>query len=223
MTPGVAVEGQADQWGPYSACPSGHKAVGLARLDLMSTHHEAEVNDFHCDIHGCHAWCHKSDCWVTARCAQAPGLEVTSGPLIRASPDQWSEFSNCPSGYFASGLARVNLIGDDIDDDVNDFECNEHGCRVWCESSECEFKPRCVKAPGLSVVLGPTVTGEANHWSPVSVCPEGSVALSLSKVKIHGGGAEAQVNDLRCTNEGCDVWCRNQGCSVRSTCAKYGA
>mmetsp|Transcript_38238 Transcript_38238/g.93625 ORF Transcript_38238/g.93625 Transcript_38238/m.93625 type:complete len:869 (+) Transcript_38238:96-2702(+) len=221
VTPGTVIKSPANQAGPSSTCPSGHKVVGLARLDMISGEHNANVNDFACDDYGCHAWCHNTECWVVARCARAPGLEATSGPLIHAPGNQWSEFSNCPSGYVAAGLGRVDIIGGENDDNVNDFDCNEKGCRVWCESTDCRVQPRCVKGPGFSVMMGATVEGNENTWSPVSECPTGSTSLSLSRIDIKGGGSAAQVNDLHCTNQGCRAWCHNTKCSVRSTCAKY--
>jgi len=45
----TVIKSPPNQWGPSSTCPSGHKVVGLARLDMISGEHNANVNDFACD------------------------------------------------------------------------------------------------------------------------------------------------------------------------------
>lgn len=60
-------------WGPYSTCPEGHAAVGIARLDLTRQHHwywHQNIRRYECTDSGCRAWCDGSACNVWAKCCQ---------------------------------------------------------------------------------------------------------------------------------------------------------
>ena len=86
---------------------------------------------------------------------QAPGsgapespkwkLSCTGGKTVQGGVDRWSPWSQCPNGYVVTGLQRVDLLGDHQKPSthVNDFLCDDRGCRAWCIGAECTVEARC--------------------------------------------------------------------------------
>ncbi|MBC7659793.1 MAG: hypothetical protein H7249_08800 [Chitinophagaceae bacterium] len=71
-TEGKSVQGPQNKWSPWSACPEGSAATGLARVDIQGNHEVPtnHVNDFQCSDKGCRAWCIGNPCEVIARCCR---------------------------------------------------------------------------------------------------------------------------------------------------------
>lgn len=69
---GKSVQGPLNKWSPWSVCPEGMTATGLARVDLQGGHElpTNHVNDFQCGDKGCRAWCIGNPCEVIARCCK---------------------------------------------------------------------------------------------------------------------------------------------------------
>lgn len=69
---GKSVQGGKNKWSPWSACPEGSSATGLARVDIQGDHDVVtnHVNDFQCGPQGCRAWCIGNTCEVIARCCE---------------------------------------------------------------------------------------------------------------------------------------------------------
>ena len=69
---GKSVQGPKNKWSPWSACPEGMSATGLARVDIQGDHEVVSnhVNDFQCGPQGCRAWCIGNPCEVIARCCK---------------------------------------------------------------------------------------------------------------------------------------------------------
>jgi hypothetical protein len=69
---GKSVQGPKNKWSPWSVCPEGMQATGLARVDIQGDHEVVtnHVNDFQCGPQGCRAWCIGNPCEVIARCCK---------------------------------------------------------------------------------------------------------------------------------------------------------
>lgn len=69
---GKSVQGPKNKWSPWSPCPEGMVATGLARVDIQGDHEVVSnhVNDFQCGAQGCRAWCIGNPCEVIARCCK---------------------------------------------------------------------------------------------------------------------------------------------------------
>jgi len=150
-TDGASITGSANAWSDYSECPSGHAAVGFARLDLRDNVGQANqnVNDIQCTSTGCRAWCWGSQCTVQSRCAAS--VFVTQGTDVVGAADSWSAWSRCPAEHTAVGLARLDLR-DDVgqgSQNSNDIQCNQHGCRAWCWGSTCSVTAQCLAVTGF--------------------------------------------------------------------------
>merc|ERR1711934_869340 len=135
---------KAKQWTPIAKCPSGYKAIGLARLDIVGGNNDQNnINDFECNDQGCKAWCWTSgSCSVQPRCVE--GVRVVTGTYVTGNPNGWGPHSKCPSGTTAAGIARLDLKTGSNNVHVNDFQCNDNGCRVFCYGSKCQISARCI-------------------------------------------------------------------------------
>lgn len=74
-------------------------------------------------------------------------LTCTDGKAVQGTVDKWSPWSTCPTGYQATGLQRIDILGDHNTaiNHVNDFVCGEQGCRAWCIGNACTVQARCCK------------------------------------------------------------------------------
>ncbi|HET9241555.1 MAG TPA: hypothetical protein VFO10_30090 [Oligoflexus sp.] len=74
-------------------------------------------------------------------------LECTSGVKVTGQVDRWSPLSTCPSGYEVTGLSRIDLQGDHNRPNlhVNDFICDDRGCKAWCIGDGCTVEARCCR------------------------------------------------------------------------------
>ena len=72
-------------------------------------------------------------------------LQCQAGESVQGATDRWSPYSKCPAGYQATGLQRVDILGDHKNpiNHVNDFQCNEQGCKAWCIGGGCTVQARC--------------------------------------------------------------------------------
>ena len=189
--------------------------IGLARIDLLDDNSFAsqELNDYRCDDNGCQAWCWNTRCTVQSRCfrmiaTEQPisptGLVVLNAQANIAPANSWSDYAACPDGFQATGLARVDLLDETGQDnqDVNDFLCDESGCKTWCWNTRCSIISRCASAPGLEVINSGSITMQPNAWSDYVPCPNGYSVLGLARVDMldqNGVNNLEEVNDFRCT------------------------
>ena len=228
---GPQVKGPNHGWSAYAKCPTGYVVTGIAKLDLLDQASTAkmEVDDFQCDSRGCRAYCVGTECNIQAMCLRGEGMDkitVAAGPLTLSSKNQWGNWSTCPIGSHVLGLARVDLLdqsGGVESQDVNDFECTDQGCRVWCTGSDCHVQAMCGTMSGLSVVNGPLVRSTKNKFtSPTAKCPKGYTAISLARVNLRDsvGTAAQDVNDFRCSGDMCMAWCVGSDCDVQARCAR---
>merc|ERR1712037_1050479 len=132
------------RWTPIAKCPSGYKAIGLARLDISGGNNDQNhINDFECNDQGCKAWC-----WTSGKCSVQPrcvkGVRVVTGTYVTGNPNGWGPYSKCPSGTTAAGIARLDLKTGSNNVHVNDFQCNDNGCRAFCYGSKCQISARCI-------------------------------------------------------------------------------
>jgi len=74
-------------------------------------------------------------------------LECLAGQKVTGQVDRWSPYSTCPSGYQVTGLGRVDLQGDHNRPNlhVNDFVCDDRGCKAWCIGDGCTVEARCCR------------------------------------------------------------------------------
>lgn len=74
-------------------------------------------------------------------------LTCTEGKAVVGAVDKWSPLSTCPEGFLATGLQRVDIQGDHNVpiNHVNDFICNDQGCKAWCIGNGCTVQARCCK------------------------------------------------------------------------------
>ena len=217
----------ANSWSAYAACPDGFQATGLARVDLLdeTDQDNQDVNDFLCDESGCKTWCWNTRCSIISRCASAPGLEVINSGSVTMQPNAWSDYVPCPNGYSVLGLARVDMLdqnGVNNLEEVNDFVCDDSGCKVWCAGSACAVTTRCAAAPGLEVVTGDAITSPADQWGPYAECPPGYYVIGLARIDLldDNSFASQELNDYRCDDNGCQAWCWNTRCTVQSRCLR---
>ncbi len=75
------------------------------------------------------------------------GLECTQGTKVTGLVDRWSPLSTCPAGYVVTGLSRIDLQGDHNRPNlhVNDFICDDRGCKAWCIGDGCTVEARCCR------------------------------------------------------------------------------
>lgn len=74
-------------------------------------------------------------------------LDCMSGAKVTGLVDRWSPLSTCPSGYEVTGLSRIDLQGDHNRPNlhVNDFICDDRGCKAWCIGDGCTVEARCCR------------------------------------------------------------------------------
>jgi hypothetical protein len=74
-------------------------------------------------------------------------LECLSGSKVKGLVDRWSPLSTCPNGYEVTGLARIDLQGEHNRPNlhVNDFICDDRGCKAWCIGDGCTVEARCCR------------------------------------------------------------------------------
>ncbi|WP_141731270.1 hypothetical protein [Oligoflexus tunisiensis] len=74
-------------------------------------------------------------------------LECQAGTKVTGAVDRWSPLSTCPGGYQVTGLSRIDLLGDHNRPNlhVNDFVCDERGCKAWCIGDGCTVEARCCR------------------------------------------------------------------------------
>ncbi len=74
-------------------------------------------------------------------------LDCKAGESVQGETDRWSPYSKCPAHYQATGLQRVDILGDHKNpiNHVNDFQCNEQGCKAWCIGGGCTVQARCCR------------------------------------------------------------------------------
>lgn len=72
-------------------------------------------------------------------------LKCVGGSKVKGEIDRWSLLSKCPAGYTVTGLQRIDLTGDHNNPivHVNDFTCDDAGCKAWCIGSPCTVEARC--------------------------------------------------------------------------------
>jgi|GEM_PF-6473395 hypothetical protein len=74
-------------------------------------------------------------------------LSCKAGKQVRGEVDRWSPWSTCPEGHVVTGLQRIDLLGDHNlpNAHVNDFVCEDRGCRAWCIGNPCTVEARCCR------------------------------------------------------------------------------
>jgi len=74
-------------------------------------------------------------------------FECVSGSGVLGKASKWSPYATCPNGYIVVALARIDLHGNEYDNNsnVNDFICNHNGCEAWCVDFECTVVSRCCR------------------------------------------------------------------------------
>jgi hypothetical protein len=74
-------------------------------------------------------------------------LDCIAGAKVTGLVDRWSPLSTCPSGYEVTGLSRIDLQGDHNRPNlhVNDFICDDRGCKAWCIGDGCTVEARCCR------------------------------------------------------------------------------
>lgn len=87
---------------------------------------------------------------TTTASGQTPAkfkLECLAGQKVNGQMDRWSPYSTCPSGYQVTGLGRIDLQGDHNRPNlhVNDFVCDDRGCKAWCIGDGCTVEARCCR------------------------------------------------------------------------------
>jgi hypothetical protein len=74
-------------------------------------------------------------------------LECKAGTKVTGAVDRWSPLSTCPGGWQVTGLSRIDLLGDHNRPNlhVNDFICDDRGCKAWCIGDGCTVEARCCR------------------------------------------------------------------------------
>lgn len=74
-------------------------------------------------------------------------LTCKQGTLASGAVDAWSAWSKCTASYTVVGLGRLDLTGKHENplNHVNDFQCDNRGCRAWCIGNPCQVRARCCK------------------------------------------------------------------------------
>ncbi len=82
---------------------------------------------------------------TTPQVRSAVSLQCQAGSRAKGEVDRWSSLSTCPEGYQVTGLGRLDLTGDHNNPilHVNDFLCDDKGCKAWCIGSGCTVEARC--------------------------------------------------------------------------------
>lgn len=72
-------------------------------------------------------------------------LQCQSGTKVTGEENRWSPLSVCAPGFTVTGLSRVDLLGphDKLNVHVNDFICDDKGCKAWCIGTGCTVEARC--------------------------------------------------------------------------------
>jgi len=79
-------------------------------------------------------------------------IECVNSDPIAGPQNAWSDYASCPSvpagetPYTAIGLARVDLQGTGVNVFVDDFLCDNNGCKVFCRATPCsQIRTRCCR------------------------------------------------------------------------------
>ena len=69
---GETVRTDSSGWTGASSCPSGFEVLGVNRLDVFGepSDPQSHVNDIHCTVGGCKAFCSPSGCAIISRCCR---------------------------------------------------------------------------------------------------------------------------------------------------------
>eukprot|EP00927_Polykrikos_kofoidii_P055278 TRINITY_DN49555_c0_g1_i1.p1 TRINITY_DN49555_c0_g1~~TRINITY_DN49555_c0_g1_i1.p1 ORF type:complete len:1251 (-),score=254.10 TRINITY_DN49555_c0_g1_i1:107-3778(-) len=178
---GSLVRSKADRWGPWSTCPDeDHQVIGIAKLFVMSPYDAMGLpnfNDFICNNTGCRVWCQASDCELQTMCGTK--MTPSNGKPLRATKNQWSQYSKCPPEAMVAGLAQVTLLEPSAGmENLNRWECNENGCRVYCWGTDCMVMSRCIAQAEVAGVHEEVECGKRgcpidcvmDEWTAWSTC-----------------------------------------------------
>jgi len=153
----------ADQWGTSSGCRANGEnfsATGFAKL-MMYTKDNAFVKRY---IKGLKIEESSANAFiksnrqdsgaVRAQCCRpyktGHVLKCMKGSLSQSSDSagpssMWGPYSTCPADFQAVGIAQLEVIGDRPSMAIRKFECDETGCRAWCDGSSCAVNAQCCR------------------------------------------------------------------------------
>jgi len=140
---GTEIRTVKNDWSPYSVCPEGSVPVGLAYIDFLGGL-EMDGNHEECNATGCRLWTDNGVANIKSRCVVGVQFEVKDGTSITKQGDGWSDYSECPEGWFAMGTGYIDHHGR-LEMDSNHQECTFTGCRVWADGGTLTLKSTCLR------------------------------------------------------------------------------
>jgi len=180
------------------------------------------VKSFECSSSGCKAECANDKCQIRPNCIQASSSQVTDGPSRKSSgANQWTAWSECPSGYKAAGLRYMQIDGDirggrSPGGSVHQIDCSSTGCRAMSRGQRITVKAACVQH--AEVTAGNLIDKNlGSGYTSKSTCPSGFNPIgirNLDSTELYDA-----VRKWHCDSSGCMVECNGVGrCKVRALC-----
>jgi len=171
---------------------------------------------------------------VTAEYSTSSGLECVGGSPVHGSRNRWTGWSSCPASHSVVGLQEVHLDSVTASgrrrwkgryQEVDHYQCRNHGCRAWCWGRGCTVVARCCRTTETVLTChdGQYKTQRRNRWGSPSYCAGGYTATGFSNLDLHNNvyHSRQMVNDFFCDGgRYCRAWCWGSNCGVRSRCCK---
>ena len=192
-----------NDWSEWSTCEEGYTPTGVRAMDLVTSSTGGDkggqqgVNSYECTEKGCRIWCWGAVCQVYAQCckpaAETKVLKCEGGIAGKGSQDKFSPWSPCPATHTATGFQKLHLLGpvEKHDQQINDMECTETGCRALCSGSDCEVQSRC-----CAVEKAPPKKPEPEAGSEAAAAAAaGSEAAAAAKESSAAGAAAKKTVD----------------------------
>jgi len=171
---GSLVSQKSNQFGIPSKCGKGFSALGFQRLEVSNLDYRwpKYVKEFNLESSAAKAFVvsgqrrSTTGGAVEARCCKprvtGRSLKCISGssaispsmPKIDAANSGFGPYSACMAGYTAVGIEKLKLTRDSqisskggvvTHQNLRSYECNENGCRAWCDGSPCIVVSKCCK------------------------------------------------------------------------------
>jgi len=174
------------------------------------------------------------------QCVNAP-TATSAGDFSGWSVNRgsWTALSTCPEGYSTVGVGSVSELDASGQNYmytlVDQVECADDGCRVYCRSSRCSVQARCCNTPSGPLACAQSASRTApyreqmaNSWGEMSTCSAGYSATGFQRLELHNWDYQWRkyVKDFEVSQQGVRAWIssdgpdRNSGGGAEARCCK---
>jgi len=135
-------------WSGWSTCPHRYSAAGLRYMELIGSVVDADVSSLdglECIDNKCRAKSPRKAVKIRAACVKL--ISTQMGTTKERTTTGWSEYSTCPSGYNAIGVAKAYMNGGWDTMRIWDCSTSANGCRIYCVGTDkCTINTACISA-----------------------------------------------------------------------------